>query len=96
MMNPRPINVEPLEDYELLVTFQNGERKIFDTKPILSSPLYQLLKNKSFFKLAKADGMCIYWDDEIDLCPDMVYTDSRPVSSIHNFESNNQTLTHKL
>lgn len=86
-MNPRPISVEPLEDYELLVTFQNGERKIFDAKPILSSPLYQSLKNKSFFKLAKADRMCIYWDDEVDLCPDRVYNDSRPVSS---------TLTHKL
>lgn len=77
-MNPRPVNVKPLDDYELLVTFQNGEQKVFDVKPILSLPLYQPLKNKGFFTLAKADGMCIFWNEDIDLCPDMVYTDSRP------------------
>lgn len=77
-MNPCPVDVKPLDDYELLVTFQNGEQKVFDAKPILSLPLYQPLKNKGFFNLAKADGMCIFWNEDVDLCPDMVYTDSRP------------------
>lgn len=77
-MNPRPVDVKPLNDYELLVTFQNGEKKVFDAKPILSLPLYQPLKNKGFFNLAQADGMCIFWNEDIDLCPDMVYTVSRP------------------
>lgn len=77
-MNPRPVDVKPLNDYELLVTFQNGERKVFDAKPILSLPLYQPLKNKDFFNLAKANGMCIFWNEDVDLCPDMVYTDSCP------------------
>lgn len=77
-MNPRPIDVKPLADYELLVTFQNGEKRIFDVKPMLSMPIYQPLKNKGFFELAKADGMCIYWNDDVDLCPDTVYTGSRP------------------
>ena len=56
-MNPRPVAVTPLENYELLITFQNGEKKIFDAKPILSLPLYAPLKNKGFFDTAKADGM---------------------------------------
>jgi hypothetical protein len=77
-MNPRPVSVKPLEDYKLLVTFQNKERKIFDAAPLLELPMYQKLKNKGFFSLAKADGMCVYWNDEIDLCPDMVYEDSIP------------------
>lgn len=77
-MNPRPIAVQPLENYELLVTFQNGEKKIFDTKPMLSLPLYESLKNIAFFNTAKADGMCIYWNNDVDLCPDRVYNDSRP------------------
>lgn len=78
-MNPRPVDVKPLEDFELLVFFQNGEERIFDVKPMLSLPMYQPLKNKVFFALAKADGMCIYWNDDVDLCPDTVYTNSRPV-----------------
>ena len=48
-MNPRPVQVEPLENYELLITFQNGERRIFDAKPLLDQPLYAVLKNKAFF-----------------------------------------------
>lgn len=78
-MNPRPVDVKPLENYELLVTFQNGEKRIFDVKSMLSMPMYQPLKNKGFFALAKADGMCVYWNDDVDLCPDEVYTSSRPV-----------------
>ena len=38
-MNPRPIAVKPLKNYELLITFKNGEKKVFDMKPLLSSPL---------------------------------------------------------
>ena len=26
-MNPRPVKVKPLEKYELLITFNNGEKK---------------------------------------------------------------------
>lgn len=77
-MNPRPVDVLSLNNYELLVTFQNGEQKVFDAKLILSLPLYQPLKNKGFFNLAKTDGMCIFWYEDVDLCPDMIYTDSRP------------------
>jgi len=79
-MNPRPISVKPLNDHELLITFQNNEVKIFDVKPLLKYPLYKDLNNSSFFKTVKADGSCVYWNDDVDLCPDMVYEESRAVS----------------
>jgi hypothetical protein len=75
-MNPRPIKVKPLDGYKLLITFKNDERKIFDVAPMLDIPLYQKLKNKGIFSQAKADGMCVYWDDDIDICPDKLYEDS--------------------
>ena len=81
-MNPRPVDVRPLEGYRLLVTFQNDERRIFDMSSLLDLPMYQKLKNKGLFSLAKADGMCVFWNDEIDLCPDMVYTDSIPAENM--------------
>ena len=77
-MHPRPIDVKPLDNFKLLITFQNNEQKIFDVTPMLDLSIYQKLKNKGLFSLAKADGMCVYWNDEIDLCPDMVYEDSMP------------------
>ena len=64
----------------ILILFQNGEQKIFDVKPLLNSPLYQPLQNKMLFHCAKADGMCVYWNDDIDICPDMLYTDSRSLN----------------
>ena len=75
-MNPGPIDVKTLSDHKLLITFENNEQKIFDITPMLESPMYRPLKNKAFFSTAKADGMCVFWNDEIDLCPDMVYEDS--------------------
>ena len=78
-MNPRTVDVSVLEDYNLLVTFQNGEKRIFDAKPLLSMPIYQPLNDKHLFSQAKADGMCVFWNDDIDLCPDKVYTESREI-----------------
>jgi hypothetical protein len=75
-MNPRPIAVEPIENYRLIVTFQNGETKIFDVSTLLQYPMYENLKDKSVFNLVKVDGHCIYWDDDIDICPDMLYEKS--------------------
>ena len=75
-MNPRPVDVKSFEDYRLLITFENNEKKVFDVKPLLEFPIYQRLKNKGFFSLAKADGMCVFWNEDIDLCPDMVYEKS--------------------
>ena len=79
-MNPRPLMVEPLDDFELLITFKNGESKIYDVKPLLELPIYQRLTNKGFFDTVKVDNICICWNDDIDLCPDMVYEESREVN----------------
>ncbi len=75
-MNPRPVDVKPLEDYKLLITFQNKERRVFDMAPFLNMPLYAPLREKGLFQAVKADGMCVYWNDDIDLCPDTCYRDS--------------------
>ena len=75
-MNPRPIAVKALDDYKLLITFQNNECRIFDTKPLQQLLLYKKLKNRGYFATAKADGMCVFWDDEVDICPDILYENS--------------------
>lgn len=79
-MNPRPIAVESLQAFQLLVTFQNGEKQIFDMVPLLDLPLYEPLRNKNLFRQVETDGMCVYWNQKIDLCPDRVYTDSIPIN----------------
>lgn len=79
LFNPRVKKVEANDNYELLLTFNNGEVKKFNARKLFEYPMYEPLKNIGFFKLVKADNMCVYWNDEIDICPDTLYEQSIPV-----------------
>jgi hypothetical protein len=75
-MNPRPKSVKAIDNYRLIITFKNGDEKIFDVSSLLEFKMYEKLKDKSFFSSVKTDGTCVYWNDEIDLCPDLIYEKS--------------------
>ncbi len=77
-MRPRAIDVKPLEDYILLVTFDNGETKTFDVKPYLSHKAFEDLKNTSIFKTVKIGGLSVEWCNGADICPDELYNNSKP------------------
>lgn len=83
MMYPRPARVRPGDDYTILITFKNGEEKVYDMKPLLHYPMFQPLRNPVFFNTVKTDGMCVFWNDDIDVCPDTLYEKSVPVRSEH-------------
>lgn len=78
-LGPRVKQVEPTDNYELILTFNTGEKKMFDVKALFQYPMYAPLKNIGFFKMVKADNMCVYWNDDIDICPDTLYAQSIPV-----------------
>lgn len=45
-------DVQPSEDMRLLVTFENGVKKLYDTKQLLAKfPCYERLKDKAFLNL---------------------------------------------
>ncbi len=66
---PKVKAVKPLSDYQLLVTFQNHDEKIYHCLPLLDEYPFTPLKNSGFFKTVKVDmgGYGISWNDEIDL-----------------------------
>lgn len=76
-MRPKAIDVKPLENYEILVIFNNGEEKIFDVKPYLEHKVFAELKKKEMFKTVKVGGMSIEWANGADICPDELYNNSR-------------------
>lgn len=49
-MSIRPVNVTPLENYCLLVEFDNDEKKVFDVKPYIEGSWYGKLTDESFFR----------------------------------------------
>lgn len=69
--------VQPQEDYTLILTFINGERKIYDARPLLEKPLFAPLKDLSFFMQAKSDGSSVFWSDELDIAPEHLYEKAR-------------------
>ncbi len=72
-MSPKPKKVAPLNGYKLKVEFENGEEKIFDTKPYLLYPVYEDLKNQSLFNEARVEYGTVIWTKDIDVDPDRLY-----------------------
>lgn len=73
------VSVEPLDDYRVLLTFSNNEKRIKDMKPYLDKGVFKKLKDKNFFNSVHISFDTISWDDEIDICPDTLYETSIPL-----------------
>lgn len=70
--------VQPQKDYTLLLTFINGEKRLYNALPLLKKNIYSSLKNISFFMKAKVSGDSVAWSDEIDISPEHLYENSIP------------------
>jgi len=68
-----------MPDYRLSVTFTNGERRVFDARPLLGVKAFKPLNTPSFFNLVHVDFGTIAWPNGIDYCPDTLYAQSVPV-----------------
>ena len=76
-MRPKAIDVKPIEDYVLEITFNNGERKKFDVKPYLKFKPFSELEDVKKFKKVKIAGLSIEWENGADICPDELYNNSK-------------------
>lgn len=70
------IDVKPLDNYLLLLTFKNGEKRHFDMKPYLEIGIFQVLKDVRMFKTVKTSFDSIEWDNEADFDPEVLYQKS--------------------
>lgn len=90
--NPRKIKtVKPLENYVLLLAFDNGEVKKYSMLDELTG-VFSVLKRKEKFNQVFINDVgniawdidenvdsSIHWENQIDLCKDMLYMSSVPV-----------------
>ena len=74
-----PVEVKPVEHYKLIITFDNKERRIFDVAPYLNDDFFAPLRNLAIFKTAKINPLTVEWAGGIDICPDELYYNSKPV-----------------
>jgi len=70
---------------ELLVRFENGAERVYDCRPILSLPQFQLLTTPAFFRAVRVDagGYGISWNDDLDLSEYELWTNGKPVAGEH-------------
>jgi len=68
--------VKPINNYNLILTFDNGEKRQFDMKPYLDRGIFQELKDISKFNTVRVSFDTIEWDNEADLDPEILYENS--------------------
>lgn len=73
-------DVTAKSDYTLVITFENGEKRVYNALPLLSKPIFAQLNNRSFFMKARAAYGTVIWNEDIDIAPEHLYECSTPVS----------------
>lgn len=77
-VNPRVESVVPLPDFQLLLTFDNAERRLFDVKPYLGKGVFSELRDESLFRSVHVCFDTVEWGNGADLCPEVLYAESEP------------------
>lgn len=76
MLPPRIEKVKVLDDYQLLLIYENGEHRIYDMKPNLQFEAFHKLKDYEIFKKVHAVGETIEWETGEDVSPESLYLNS--------------------
>jgi hypothetical protein len=76
-MLPRVNAVKAKPDYQLEITFANGEVGIYDCRPLLTFGVFVELEDEAYFEQVQVVNGAVAWPHEQDICPDTLYLDSR-------------------
>ncbi len=72
-------HVEPLEGFQVRVTFADGTRKELDLEPYLYGPIFEPIHtDPDVFRAMKVEGGTIAWENGADIDPDVLYYNLEP------------------
>lgn len=94
----RIAGVVPNDDFTLTISFEDGEKRLYDVRPLLrqGTVFEPFLRLENFRRVYVDDTHCIAWDidpavdsskvwsNKVDLCPDSCYIDSIPIGGATN------------
>lgn len=72
-MQKKLLEVKPLDNYRLLLFYENGEQRIFDVTPYITGSWYGKLKDLSVFRTVHVSGKTVEWADGQDIAPHELY-----------------------
>lgn len=67
------IKVVPQDDFQLLVTFDTGETRLFDARPYLEKGVFTRLKKLELFKQAFVAFDTVCWPGDLDIAPETLH-----------------------
>lgn len=73
-------DVKAMDNYKLILTFENNEKKLFDMTPYLELGVFKTLKDENLFKTVKVSFDTIEWSNGSDIDPETLYEDSHFLS----------------
>jgi hypothetical protein len=73
------VSVKPQKNFYLALEFENGERRLFDMRPLLAQKPWDRIANLHVFERAKVDYGTVVWPGEIDIAPETLYDESIPI-----------------
>lgn len=68
--------VQPINNYQLILTFENGEKRQFDMNPYLDKGIFHELRDVSVFNTVRLSFDTVEWANEADLDPEILYEQS--------------------
>lgn len=72
-------NVQPAEDYKLILTFSDGKSKVFDMKPYLNMGIFRELQDVALFNTVRKSFDTVEWANEADIDPEILYLYSKEI-----------------
>lgn len=73
--------VKALDNYQLELSFNTGETRVFDVSPYLDKGIFTELRDPSYFGTVRLAFGSIAWPNEQDFGPESLYVESRPLES---------------
>ncbi len=72
------MHLEVLPDFKLLLTFENGEKRLFNMQPLLAKKPWHTLGDTAHFSQAHVAYGTVMWPGNIDVAPETLYECSVP------------------
>ena len=76
-MTPKIISAVAISNYDVLLTYETNEKRIFNVEPYLHLGGFSDLKNESMFKTVKISFDTIEWSNGLDIDPEDLYKNSK-------------------
>ncbi|MDR1791190.1 MAG: DUF2442 domain-containing protein [Propionibacteriaceae bacterium] len=74
------ISVQPLEGHRIEVRFEDGQVRVFDMSGLLNMGDFRRIADPEAFATVHIDGGAPAWlDGSVDIAPETVYYDGKPV-----------------